>query len=549
MPLVIDGANYHVIAYEYADDIVLTLHPDDEWTIATQRTSFHEEGRPTMEIVLIRPLHGATMIPLGTPYAWDLNPMGDERTGTCVIEMVHDMAMRRTQHVYKHCFDDWQACKTACLRVRKDIYPDAREYPFGRVHEDDYSGYTAEVVIKLAEQHQWAIYILHGANKVYSGRPDSDSDKKIQNLPIICFSIHDDHAFYYERSAAAAGGAIQSIANMKMLDSIPCPMTRNIDICGDERENIKVFGEWKQRSLLELYNRVEVPTKAARKDDDVDHATGCRRQRTSEYYFTHDIYSCLDCLQHTRADKVRGCQEEAKDIVEQDGYHSLDDVLQRFPALAEPEDYHDECSPVRFEVRSTRSPQDPERIKHLFVTFKKVSIRITQVPNDVEQLFGMCRAAGVEYRCEGAQPSHRALTFVRSRSLDETSRVSRQNWVRERPKDLCECGEELGDSLELDHIQPLAQGVATASTMSSSSVVIATSQRQGWSAWGGMPRHNPLASVMSRDLLEQFTMSPTPPQLLVGKVKAGNLGLYVIACRTSAIYNNQFGVTSFQLAG
>ena len=71
--------------------------------------------------------------------------------------MAYNMAMRRTRdkgvHVYKHCFLDWQACKTACDQVRKQIYPDAREYPYGGDNKDDYrGGYTAEVAIRFAQQ-------------------------------------------------------------------------------------------------------------------------------------------------------------------------------------------------------------------------------------------------------------------------------------------------------------------------------------------------------------------------------------------------------------
>ena len=81
------------------------------------------------------------MIPLGTPYPWDLDKQSSEDTGSCVIDMVYNMAMRRTRdkgvRVYKHCFFEWQACKTACDQVRKEIYPDAREYPYGGDNKDD----------------------------------------------------------------------------------------------------------------------------------------------------------------------------------------------------------------------------------------------------------------------------------------------------------------------------------------------------------------------------------------------------------------------------
>lgn len=111
----IEGRPHDAIAEDYATLWVLDDGTRD-WTISVQRTSFHEEGRPTIETILNRPRNGATMIPLGTPYPWDLDTKGDEDTVYCVLDMVYNMAMRRTrdngEHVYKHCFLDWQACKT-----------------------------------------------------------------------------------------------------------------------------------------------------------------------------------------------------------------------------------------------------------------------------------------------------------------------------------------------------------------------------------------------------------------------------------------------------
>ena len=181
------------------------------------------------------------------------------------------------------------------------------------------------------------------------------------------------------------------------------------------------------------------------------------------------------------------------------------------------------------------------------MTFKKVGIRITQVPNGVEQLFGMCTAAGVEYRGEGAAAVAQSIYLRSVKKPRRDFTLVEKNGVRERQKDLCECGEELGDSPELDHIQPLAQGGSDSIDIVEFKCSTCHLTKTELERLGGMSRHNPLASVMSRDLLEQFTMSPTPPQLLVGKVKEGDLGLDVIACRRSAIYNNNLRLPRFNL--
>jgi hypothetical protein len=52
---------------------------------------------------------------------------------------------------------------------------------------------------------------------------------------------------------------------------------------------------------------------------------------------------------------------------------------------------------------------------------------------------------------------------------------------------------------------------------------------------------------MSRDLLEQFHMAPKPPQLFVGRVKEGDLGLDVVQCRTHALKSNNGALPRFNL--
>lgn len=112
---------------------------------------------------------------------------------------------------YKHCCFGWEACNTACERVRNDINPDAREYLYGGYDEDDYrGGDTAGVAFRLAPQNEWAICSLHGQNQIYSWRPDSGAVKRMENPPILCYAIHDHHAFYYDRKAAAFGRSIKA---------------------------------------------------------------------------------------------------------------------------------------------------------------------------------------------------------------------------------------------------------------------------------------------------------------------------------------------------
>ena len=141
--------------------------------------------------------------------------------------------------------------------MRKEIYPDAQDYPYGG-DDEDYckGGYTAEVATRLAQQNKWAIYIMHGENKIFAWRPDSGEHKNV-HVPIICFGIHDHHAFFYDRTKGS-GSAIQSISQMHVVNELPCPTQCKIVICGEEeREHIAPFEEWKELPLQELYGHAE----------------------------------------------------------------------------------------------------------------------------------------------------------------------------------------------------------------------------------------------------------------------------------------------------
>lgn len=195
--------------------------------------------------------------------------------------------------------------------------------------EDDYGGgYTAEVAIRLAQQNKWAIYIRHGQHKIYAWRPDSSEIKQKENLPIICFAIHDHHAFYDDRKAAATGSAIQSVDQMNVVDERRCPKQCNIDMCGEEaRENLAPFEEWNERSLQELYERAETRVEAIRRNAKSAPATDFRRRRIAEYYYTYNIHAVLEFLQHMRADKVREYRDAAEYVLKgNDEYNTVEEV-------------------------------------------------------------------------------------------------------------------------------------------------------------------------------------------------------------------------------
>ena len=234
----------HVVGFE--SSCIWVYDPTQEWTISIQHANFFEQETPTIETILQRPLHGASAVPIGMIYPWGLDERCQEDTGTCVVDMIYECALMRSNHKYKHCFSGWDACKEACEKARKAVYPDASQYPYGGEHDNDYgNGYTAEVVIHLAKQEKYIIYILHQGSKIYQWRPRDDGLQEKSHLPVICFTIHDDHAFYYKRNNER-GEAIESISKMALRTSLQSFPVRKIDICGEEeREKVPTFENWK----------------------------------------------------------------------------------------------------------------------------------------------------------------------------------------------------------------------------------------------------------------------------------------------------------------
>ena len=126
------------------------------------------------------------------------------------------------------------------------------------------------------------------------------------NLPVICFTIHDDHAFFYKRNNER-GEAIQRISQMALRTSLQSFPACKIDICGEEeRDKVPTSENWKELNLRDLYDRCapSVETKTKRKESK-DHF----RRQPSEYYFTYCIDDVLNFLQCTRSDKVNECRK------------------------------------------------------------------------------------------------------------------------------------------------------------------------------------------------------------------------------------------------
>ena len=188
-------------------------------------------------------------------------------------------------------------------------------------------------------------------------------------------------------------------------------------------------------------------------------------------------------------------------------------------------------------MRESRNTQTPEDVKHLYVLYKtSVHIRITQVPENAEQLHNVCQAAGVGYKGEGGAAVAQLLF---QKALTKPARkaftAEEKRDIRERQKDTCPvCTGDLGDPPELDHVVPLASGGADDITNVKYKCHTCHLEKTEQERLAGFTRHNPVASVMSRDLLEHFHLAAKPPQIVCGDVPKGSWGIDVVSCRRQA---------------
>ena len=160
----------------------------------------------------------------------------------------------------------------------------------------------------------------------------------------------------------------------------------------------------------------------------------------------------------------------------------------------------------------------------------------------------MCKAAGVLYRGEGtaAVAQNIFLHSLNQPRKDFTAAEKMQ--VRERQKHLCTvCKDELGEFPKRDHVKSLAKWGSDDVDNVEFKCPTCHLDKTERERRAGNSKFNPLASVMSRDPSEQFLMAPKPRQLMVGKVKEGDLGLDVVGCRMYGLGNNGSPLPRFNL--
>jgi hypothetical protein len=133
-----------------------------------RRTTFRDNGRPTTETILNRPLQGAVLLD-GCWRPWDLDPRSLESTGDCAVRMLEmwhvkwampSGAERRkgnnsrvAVHVFRRC-----EVEAELDRIFAEVHREG-EFPFEKGWCEE--GVTSNMHLHYAEKHRLKAFVHH----------------------------------------------------------------------------------------------------------------------------------------------------------------------------------------------------------------------------------------------------------------------------------------------------------------------------------------------------------------------------------------------------
>jgi hypothetical protein len=159
----IDGREYLIIF----QDSTPWLLANGPWLLNRRRTMFRDNGRPTTETILNRPLQGLA-IPDGCWRPWDLDPRCLESTGDCAVRMLEACHIKWMKPSREE-----RRVKDTRVRVpvfsREEIAAEldsifgelhkVGEFPFETGWREE--GVTSAMLLRYAEKHKLKAFVHH----------------------------------------------------------------------------------------------------------------------------------------------------------------------------------------------------------------------------------------------------------------------------------------------------------------------------------------------------------------------------------------------------
>jgi hypothetical protein len=194
---------------------------------------------PLMETLMHRPLRGKPTLNAGFYRRMDLMPIACEdlkdRGGCVFAQLLQCTRTVRKQSGRKRVNGKWVGGTSEQVKVKlfeseqlrgwvtdaqnrayktqsyldlltKEPFEE-RPYPYETDNWDDGVGMTSEVVKELIKERRMKVIIVYSRCRCATFLPEDYDARKDHNIPIVCFSINGDHAFFYDNPDAFSGAS------------------------------------------------------------------------------------------------------------------------------------------------------------------------------------------------------------------------------------------------------------------------------------------------------------------------------------------------------
>ncbi len=413
---------------------------DGPWLLNRRRTMFRDNGRPTTETILNRPLQGRVVLD-GCWRPWDLDPSCLASTGDCAIRMLEachvkwlmpSRAARRggnTARVPVPVFQRSQI-EAELDKIFAEIHAEG-EFPFERGWREE--GVTSAMLLRYAEVHGLKAFVHHRERMVARYIPEGADGR----TPILNWAISGDHCLFYagrDANNAAAQTEVREVREkLRSGEMDIAEFHEECDFhyadksrapCFREPSKLPPFEEWKSGHAL--LTHLEEPAEERPKKK-------ARRGETPTVYYAQGGEEFGSVLRDLERYQLKHAGT-ARAISVQHLYGG------------------DATAPIAARVVADGVP--PMLLKSVC---RDAETRLDKLYRFVRERFKVPRGCFEYYGQSAGQAFEELRIFLAKRrrawTLEERERV------REASGDCALCGATL-EAFELDHIKPLCDGVA-----------------------------------------------------------------------------------------
>ena len=513
---------YHVVVYD--SPLLYVWDPTRPIRVTVARRHVYNQSRPTADEILERPLRHFFVVPDGCYRPWDLHPLSLVRDGRCAVTMLHECFTKRTLKEKTWENGRWKF-KTGYTRSMTeeqiedelDIIFDklqykGDEYPFEKGWRQD--GCTSKMILEFCKTHSLTCRIYKDSvakgNELDCYIPQGNS--RIQ----VNFFVRDDHCFWYGKPLEEKGICKESAANhgiALMWDKCNDAVDRD----DDDFDMAELIDQFCDKETMCFFRKADATPPFA------------------EWRHASELLDAAPDFEQFHEPPENRWSHGTKPKL----YFWHADLLILEPHL------RNKLKPGQVTCKYGPSPDKPTV---LVVNAAECPLFIVrQVPLECELYQAIFdKAAEMLHLHKGKQLVYRgeSASQVAERLRLEVSRASRHEWtdterktILARQNNQCECGAELADHYEIDHVVRLCDGGKDCIDNANAKCVICHAEKSEMERLGAV-YPNPLESHLSAQTLEGFLDAPKPGQLMYGDGSEDCVKVDAIRCRVNALLHN-----------